>query len=295
MGYQPRIRSPKRAIREYKKPFREKRKVRKQVSRRVGGRTSEEKHALTGQEISEVTLKRLHTLGSQRFGSSPFSEHFDRWLSNLTDVLCEFESYPNMNVDEEFVKERSETLSFIKFQLEGRSRKEASIDKEMRNLSDVRNRLKQINTEYANITRTIKLRKNKEVKRLQSVLNRLKRDQDNLIRMKTGFFRGISRKEKEKKEIEIDLELEDKERELELVILNYNAELKGLREEYVRKLEPVAEQKKLFQKKIEDLDDDGSLEERWFACEALIDALNAFLQRKAAQAHDSLEADPAGF
>jgi hypothetical protein len=31
------------------------------------------------------------------------------------------------------------------------------------------------------------------------------------------------------------------------------------------------------------METDSSLEKRWFACEALIDAINSFLQRKAAQ------------
>ena len=291
MGYQPRIRSPKRANDEFKKPFREKKKNKKRFNRRIGRPITREKHAETEQEVSEITLKRLHTLGNQRFGSSPFSEHFDRWLTNVTAVLSEFESKPNMNVDDEFVKERTETLLTIMHQLESRRRKEASINQEMRNLSDVQNHLKQINSDYAGATKTIKCRKNKETKRLYSCLNHLKKDQDNLIRMKTGFFHCISRKEKEQKEIEINQKINDKQRELEFVILNYNTEQNRLREEYERKIEPVLNQKKFFQKRIEELDDDGSLEERWFACEVLLDALNTFLQRKASQSHNSLEAD----
>ena len=50
---------------------------------------------------------------------------------------------------------------------------------------------------------------------------------------------------------------------------------------YEKKKEPVLDQLYDFKKKIRHMDSDGSLEERWFACEALIDSINSFLQRKA--------------
>ena len=280
MGYQPR-KSPKGAIHEYKKPLREKSKDRKHIRRRIGRPIQEEKQTATEREISEATLKRLHTLGTQKFGSSAFSEHFDRWLTNIAAVLNEFESNPNISVDDQFVRERSQTLSIIKLQLEDRRRKETSLDPEIKKLSDYRNRLKQINTEYATMTKAIKGRKNIEIKRLYSIIDRLKREQERVIQMKTGFFRGISRKDREQKEIEIAQELTDKQRELELIMLDFKVAQKVIRDEYDRKKEPVFEQIKIFQKTIEDTEIDGSLEERWFACEALIDAVNTFLQRKA--------------
>jgi hypothetical protein len=50
-------------------------------------------------------------------------------------------------------------------------------------------------------------------------------------------------------------------------------------------MEPELKQLKDYQKKTREIETDGSLEERWFACEALIDAVNSFLQRKATQPH----------
>jgi len=285
MGYQPRIKSSKGAIHGYKKPLREKRKDRKRTRRGIGRPILEEKPTLTEREVSEGTLKRLHTLGIQKFGSSPFSEHFDRWLTNVAAVLSEFELHPNINVDDQFVRERSQTLSSIKLQLEGISRKETALYQELSNLSQVRNQLKQINTEYATKTGTTKGRKNREIKRLYSSINRLKTEQNMVIRIKTGFFRGISKKEREQKELEIIQQLTDKQNELELLILDFTAIQKEVRDEYERKRAPVLKQIKYFQKIIEELETDGSLEERWFACEALIDAVNTFLQRKADPQH----------
>jgi hypothetical protein len=157
MGYQPRIKSPRGAIHEYRKPLRERRKDSKRTHK--SGPIQEEKHAATEREVSEGTLKRLHTLGSQKFASSPFNEYFDRWLTNVEAVLSVFESHPNISVDEQFVRERTETLVDIKLQLEGRRRKEASLDQEIKNLAYYRIRLKQINTEYETMARAIKLQK----------------------------------------------------------------------------------------------------------------------------------------
>jgi hypothetical protein len=283
MGYQPHAKSPRRAIHEYRKSLREKGKHRKRIQRHVNRPSREEKPTATEKEVSDGTLKQLHTLGNQKFGSSPFSQHFERWLTDVTIVLNEFESNPNIIVDDQFVRERSQTYSIIKQQLEDRRRNEASLEQEIKNLSDSRKNLEQINKEYVTMARAIKTRKNREAKRLNRILDSLKKEQEKVIQMKTGFFRGISRKDREKKEIEVVQELNNKEREFELLVLDFNTRQKKLREDYETRREPVLEQIKKFKKLFQNLETDGSLEERWFACEAFVDSVNAFLQRKATQ------------
>ncbi len=287
MGYKPRTKSPKGARHKYIKPFREKGKQRKRIHQSIEKSMREEKHNVTEREISELTLKRLHTLGSQKFGSSLFSEHFERWLADVTYTLCEFESHPNINIDDQFVKERSQTLYIIKQQLEERRLKEASLNQEITNQSYYKRSLEQINTDYIITIRAIKARKNREVKRLYRIIDSLKKEQEKIIQLKTGFFRGISRKDREQKEIEISQEINDKQRELELVILDFSAKQKYLQDDNDKRREPVLEQIKKFKKIFQNLETDGSLEERWFACEALIDAVNTFLQRKATQPIES--------
>ena len=283
MAYQPNAKSPRRAIREYRKSLREKGKDKKSIRKRVGRISPEKKTAATEKEISEGTLKQLHTLGNQKFGSSPFRLHFERWLTDVTFVLSEFECHPNISVDDQFLRERSQTLSIISQQLEDRRRKEAALEQEIRNLSGARKSLEQIDTEYVTMIRAIKTLQNREIKRLHKIIDNLKKEQEKVIKMKTGFFRGISRKDREQKEIAIAQELDDKQRELELVVLDYNGRQKKLREEYERKRDPVSEQIKKFKKLFQNSETDDSLEERWFACEALVDSVITFLQRKASQ------------
>ncbi len=283
MGYQPRKTSPKGAIHGYKKPLRERRKDRKRVRKGLVQPLPEEKHVPSEREIVGVTLKRLHTLGIQKFGSSPFSEHFDRWLINVTSVLEEFESHPAMGVDDEFIQERSQALATIKQQLDKLSRNESTLDQELKNLSDQRTRLKQINSEYSTSAGIIRGQRNREIKRLNASINLLKKEQDEVIRMKTGFFHGISKKDREQKEGAIAQEINDKQTELELVMLDFSAKLKELKEEYDTKREPVLEEIKKFRRTIQTLEMDCSLEERWFGCEAIIDTVNSFLLRKSTQ------------
>ena len=282
MGYQPHAKLPRRSIHEYRKTIREKVKDRKRITRRAG-KPSLEKAITTEKEISEGTLKQLHTLGNQKFGSSPFSQHFDRWLTDVAFVLSEFESHPNICFDDQFLRERSQTLSIIKQQLEDRRLKEASLEQEIRKLSDSKKSIEQINTEYVTMTMELKTRKKSEAKNLQRIIDNLEKEQKKILQMKTGFFRGISRKDREQKEIEVTQKIDTKQRELELVVQDFNARQKKVRNEYERKREPVLEQIKKFRKLFQNLETDDSLEERWFACEAFVDSVISFLQRKSAQ------------
>jgi hypothetical protein len=281
MGYQPRIKSRRDGMHEYRKPLRERRKEKKRS--RHSGLIIEERHIVTEKEISEGTLKRLHTLGSQKFASSPFSEHYQRWLANVEAVLAEFQSHPSIGVDEQFVRECQEALTTIKRQLEQTRHREASVEQDLKNLAFCKKQLEQIRTEYATSANTISGTKKREIKQLNTAIEKLKKEQERIIQIKTGFFHGISKKAREQKEIAIADQLSSKQTELELAMLDLSAKRKELRDQFDKKTEPVHEQIKKFQKTLRNMETDGSLEERWFACEALIDAVNGFLQRKAAQ------------
>jgi hypothetical protein len=276
MGYQPHIKTPRNNTHKYKNPLRPKNKTSKHQNK-----PQTEKTITTKKEISQKTLKQLHTLGNQKFGSSPFSDHFDRWLINVETVLEEFEAHPDITVDEQYQKESSQTLSIIKLQLEELRQKEVTLDQEQKILSYCKSNLKQINTNYLTAVNELRQRKNRANKPLHSSIEQLKKDQAQIIRVKAGFLRGISKKEREQKEFAIAEELDVKQKDLEMALLEFRAQQKLLQNQYHTDREPVLEQIKELKKKIRDLETDNSLEERWFACQALIDTVNMFLQRKA--------------
>ena len=248
------------------------------------GKTKVAPPVLTVQEITELTLKRLHTLGNQKFGSSPFSQHFDRWLTDVKIVLSEFESNPNIGVDDQFLADVTKALSTIEHQFENRRHIEASLDLEEKGLMECKEHLEHIKKQYLSAATEIGKQRSREVRRLRSAIVRLKREQDEVIRMKTGFFRGVSKKEREQREMEITQKLSDQQQALEIAMLNFKEAKGKLRDDYDKKATPVYVEMKKFQKKLDDGERDDSLEDRWFACEALIDAVNNFLQRKRASA-----------
>jgi len=285
MVYQPRKKSPRDRGRGYGKFLREK------ISgkhRRTKGENCEEERVLTANEATEITLKRLLTLGNQRFGSSPFSEYFDRWLASVETVLDEFKSHPIIGVDEEFLRECTEVLSNVKLQLENRRRREMTVNVEIEKLADCKRRIQTINNQYAAKAMDIKATKRRELKKLNDTISRLKKEQDTVIKLKTGILHLRSKKKREQKEVDIVQTLTEKQNEVEVATLEFNSKEKLVREEFESKKEPIFEEIKKLQKTIGDMDIDGSLEERWFACQALTDAVNSFMQRKASGESKSL-------
>jgi hypothetical protein len=283
MATQPHGNSRRRVIHEYKRSLHEKNRDKKRLRKRVGKEVGEKSPVASEKEVLDRTLKRLHTLGIQKFGPSPFSEHFNRWLFDVEAVMVEFEVHPDICADEEFVKERTLTLDSIKQQLKDRHLKEAALNQETTKMSNYKTVLAQINSQYLAAATELRNKKNSQAKQLNNEVNRLKKEQTAVIRLKTGFFRGISKKTREQKEAQISQQLDEAQNKLELAMLNFKAQQKTLREAFEHKREPVVVQIRQLQKMIQSMEVDDSLEERWLACEALIDLVNTFMQKKAFQ------------
>jgi hypothetical protein len=287
MGYRPQTSSPRNAGRGYQTSRYEKKKSRGKKHRSRGKYLLEENHVPTSEEVVEKSRGRLRNLGNQTFAFSPFSEYFDDWLVNLKDVLIDFESSPSISVDEQFVKERSQILSNVERELEERRHNESAHERDAACLSDNKRLLEQTEEEYATRNREIEGRKNSEIKRLHSNIDSLRGELDDVARMKAGLFRAISKKAKAQKEVETTQRLNTAQRELALAVQGFTADQERLRDEYERKKQSVIEQIRDHQKEIENPETDGSREDRRVACEALVNAVNALLQRKTFQLHQT--------
>jgi len=280
MEYQPRIGKPRGFGRRHEK-VRSKAKRQKRRLSRSG--VSEEKHTPTYEEILDRTLRGLQNLGDQKFVLPPFGGHFDLWLMNLRNLLSEFESNPAVKVDDQFLKECSRILSDVQRDLEDRRLKEASGREVIRSLFEARRHLEIIEDEYATKTKEIESRKQREVQPLSDRVRELKEDLDGIARMKTSLFRGISKKTKAQKEAEATERLNSAERELTTTLRSFAIEEERLREEYEMRKQPVLEEIGTRQRETENLkaesENDSSAETRRLACEALINAVNALLER----------------
>ena len=259
---------------------REKAKSRGRKRRSGGSYVSEEDHVPTSEEVIDRTLKRLRNLGNQVFASSPFSEHFSRWLMDVRVVLSEFESNPTVGADDQFLKERSQILSNVELELEKRRSEEASCDEAIKSLSENRVLLERIEEEYTAKTREIEGQKQAEVKRLSGNVGGLKEELDRIARIKTGIFRAVSKKAKARKEAEATQRLNSAQEELASAVRNFAAKQEKLQDENEKKKQPIIDQIRVEEKEVENQDVDGSLETRKAACEVLMNAVNALVERK---------------
>jgi archaellum component FlaC len=239
----------------------------------------EESEAPTFEEVVTKTLGRLHSLGSQIFAFSPFSQYFDDWLFSLKSVLSEFEANPAVNVDDEFVKERSQVVSSVELKLVERRNEEAVLEKASRRLADQNYLLVQIDTEYDRATQNLGSQRNSEIKRLTRRAHELEEELDQISRMKTGIS-PLARRAKSHKKAEVAQKLDSIKSELESVVKAFSVEQEKLHDEYERRKQTVIEQVRNLEKEVEGLDTDGSVEDRRVACEALVNAVNGLVQRK---------------
>jgi hypothetical protein len=282
MGYQQRTRSRRSSGRGYGRSRREKTKAKgKGQKHHSSGRyISEESGAWTREEVADRTLNGLHNLGNQRFAVFPFDEYFGSWLVDLKELLSEFESSSTVSIDNVFMKERSQILSNVELELEEIRHERISRDEAAKNLSDNKLLLERMKEEYTTRKEKIEWQKNSEIKHLSNSVDNLKRELDRIVRMKTGLFRGISKKAKEQKEAEATQRLNSEQKKLASAIEHFDAEQEKLRIEYERKEQPIIDKVREQQKEVEKQEIDWSLEARRAACEALANAVSTVLQRK---------------
>ena len=240
----------------------------------------EQKYASAAEEVSTKTLNRLHNLGTQLFASTPYSEHYDRWLSNLNDVISEFESSPTTNPDDQYINERTQILAKIQLSLEQRKKEETSVNQAAQTILETKARLQSLERQCNEETRQLEQHDNAEKLRIQTRIKDLEKELDEIDRMKTGFFRGISKKEKERRQSETKQKLGDAKRDLTSLEKDLTAQTERLRTEYQTKEQPLTKQVQEYENAADSLDKDPSLEDRKSASETLAKAVNGLLQRK---------------
>jgi chromosome segregation ATPase len=260
-------------------PRREKTKAKEHKHPPVGKYAPETDNVPTSEETVNKTLNTLHNLGNQRFALAPFSEHLNRWLLNLNQAISEFESDPRMIPDDQFTKQYSQIVTNIESDLEKTLQKEATATKAIRSLSEDRVLLEQIEKNYNEATLEIQHRKVAESKRLSLNMDLCKEELDHITQMKTGIFR-MSKKNKAQKEAEATQLVNTAESELASANERFAEEQEKLKQEYQRKKQPIIERIQEYEKEIQNQEIDSTLEGRQAACEALINTVNSFLQRK---------------
>jgi len=280
MSYRPQTSSRRGTGRGRGKVHHEKAKRKGQKHRSGGKYLLEKSEASTFKEVVEKTLVGLRNLGDQIFAFSPFSHYFDDWLLSLKNVLSEFESNPAIKMDDEFVKESSQVIADVELVLAERRREEVVLEKATRRLAYQNNLLVQIDTEYVSATHKLASKRNSEIKRLTRRVHDFEEELEEASQMKVSIFSPFARRTKSHETAEVTRKLDAVKSELESVVTAFKVEQEKLHDEYEKRKQPVTEQVRSLEKNIEGLDTDSSLEDRQFACEELVNAVKALLQRK---------------
>jgi hypothetical protein len=281
MSYRPQTSSRRNTGRGRRKLHHEKAKQKGAKHHSSGKYAMEESEASTSEEVVEKTLSRLHSLGNQVFAFSPFSQYYDDWLLSLKSVLSEFESNPAVNLDEEFVKKRSQLIADIEQELAERRSEEAVLVEATRKLADQNHLLVQIDRDNATATRKLASERNREIKRLTLRVNDFEEELEEANQMKASIFSPFARKAKSNRITDVTGKLDAAKSELESVVKAFEVDQEKLHDDYEKQKQEVIKQVRLLEKEIEGLETDVSAEDRREACEALVNAVNALVQRNA--------------
>ncbi len=139
----------------------------------VRGKYFEEATEVSAKEVVEKTLSTLSKLGTQIFALSPFNQYFDDWIVSLKQVVSEFESNPTIQVDEQFVKERSQIFLDVEAALAEKRIQESSISDEAKELADINHLIVETDKDYAEKTRERSFKRNADVQRLSTKIREL--------------------------------------------------------------------------------------------------------------------------
>jgi hypothetical protein len=233
--------------------------------------------------VVEKTLGSLSLLGSQIFAFSPFNQYFDDWLISLKSVISEFESNPAVEVDEEFVKMRSQLVAAIELKLSERQHDEAVLENTTRKLAKQQNLLVQTDTEYSYGTQNLVSKRKSETKHLNHTIRDLEEELEEIAQTQVSVFSPLARRSKSRKKAELTRKLDAARSELESVMKELETEQEKLRLAYKEKKQALIEEVKHLEKKIGDSEADVSLEDRRVVCEEMAKAVQALLQRKRPQ------------
>lgn len=288
MTFQPRARTPRDFGR---RPARSKPKAKPEKEREASAQRLVEEYTPDPKEVGDRTINMLHHLGSQRFPVAPYYDHFDRWLMNLRNIISEFSSSQAINIDDQFTKETSETLSEIEMELKERRLKETSHAEKTRrinqSLSETRSLLAQTERENAARLKEIARQKENAERPVVSRIGRLRAELNQISRMRAGFFRSISKRAKARREEEATQRLESTRKQLEKVGQSFVAEQRKLQEEYESKRRRLLKQIEGYDKELENLEADSGLDDavqiRQSTCESLVKLVSALLERNRPQ------------
>ncbi len=251
----------------------------KEKKQRSGGKYLEEATEVSAKEVVEKTLIGLSRFGNQIFALSPFSQYFDDWLTNLRQMISEFESTPMIKVDEQFVKERTQIFLDVEGALAEKRLQETNLTGEAKELFDNNHLLVETDKEYSEKTRELSFKRNAEVQSLSTKIRELEDDVASQEEIKIRFYKMRAKKKAAETLAQTRKELKSAKNELEVALQTFTADQEKMHDYYEKKKQEITDRVDALHKELERLETDTSTEARQAACSALANSVNALLQR----------------
>jgi hypothetical protein len=279
MGYRGKTGSRRSSGEKFQKSSHEKAKSKTQKNKPNVKYAPEETSVPSAEEVAQKTLISLDKLGTQTFALSPYRQYYDDWLINLRQVLSEFESNPAVNVDDAFVKERTQMFADVEGELAKKRTRETELEEAAKTLAENNHLLLETDAQYATQTRELATKRNREIERLTKNMHDLEAEFDKVTQMRTSFF-GFTKKAKAKKEAEATQKLNFAKGELEIAVQNFAVEQEKMHDEYEKKKQDTIAMVQTLEKEIVDIEEDSSLEARQATSAALANAVKDLLHRR---------------
>ncbi len=277
MSFRPQTGSRRSAARQFSRSAHDKKaKERKQRSM---GRYVEEQAEISAKEVAEKTLGILSRLGKQIFALSPFSQYFDDWLVSLKQVVSEFESSPSVQIDEQFVKERSQIFLDVEGALAEKRLQENNLSDEAKELAETNHLIVETDKEYAEKTRERSVKRNADVQRLSSKIRELEESLVAQQDIKISFYRLSARRKATQQLAQTQQDLKSTKNELQITLENFTAEQEKMHDNYEKRKQELSEKSDSLHRELEKLETDTSAEPRQNATNALGNAIDALTQR----------------
>ncbi|MCL2172839.1 MAG: hypothetical protein FWB84_04250 [Candidatus Bathyarchaeota archaeon] len=226
------------------------------------------------------TLASIERLGNQVFALSPFSQYYDDWLINLRQVVSEFEAFPEVTIDETFVKEREQAFLDIELALTEYKTQEDNIAEAEKTIYTINQELRVLEATYTENSRTLNNKHNTDAQQITKQIKTLEEDIANQENLKFGVFQFGAKKVAAQKLEQTQQTLTTTKKQLETIKQNFTTQHNQLYESYTAKKQELTTKTETLQKTLTQTETDTSTETRKKICTNLNNTINKLITRQ---------------
>jgi hypothetical protein len=190
MSFEPRMRG-----RRSGRPITKKKSARDRREQHQASTFYAEQSPIAPSQVRSTTLNQLEHLGNQRFVLPPFSEHFQRWIKDITGLLSDFESQLPAAVDDQYRKSVEKTLTDLRLALVERTEAETAISTKrsdlQRQLAEQENKLTKLDHDYKMRSSEARREHQLSLEKLRSEIGTLDRERLRILRRRPSLLQKL--------------------------------------------------------------------------------------------------------